>query len=760
MPEYYNEKIIFAKIKEKLASDPMLFGMGVWFEPYAYDKSRKYYGPYIYRDNNNQNVFTWRYSTSSYDYLNEDWYKVGFGPQKKDIYFNNVFYDKILNTYFITGTAPIYKNNKFMGGATADISIREIDDYVREIKVGREGYAFVLTNNGYILGNPPFIQAENKQKGTMANYDINKVTNIKDEKNNEYKNLEKLVFAEGSGLLELKQNKEIASYAAIGDSGLSLVLIFPENELYSSFISTLRFYFLLFFLLLLIFPFLLSLVIKDTIDKPLNKLLKKVHKIMQGDFSQDNLLDSVISSKNEFGILGKSIIKMAHNLAELVKDLNKQNTELLESRKKLKNLAYFDALTNLPNRLYFYDEISALIKRNEKFALFFMDLDNFKIINDSYGHSTGDEVLNCIGQRLLTLAGDKISAARFGGDEFVLTVKNISGKDGISSIAKEIHQAVNRPIFLNDNIYYICISIGIAIYPDDATSVNELLKNADTAMFKGKENGKGRSEFYDRKMNESIIEKSLQEKNLRKALVNDEFKLYYQPIYDLNANKIIGFEALLRWIMPDQQVVTPSKFIKVLEDTGLIIPVGVRVIKNACFFVRRLLNLGYTDLRMSLNASVIQIMDNNFSKVVLDAIKEARIPPESIEIEITESRFMESYELCMQNISQLLKEGVRFAIDDFGTGYSSLYYLKQLPVTTIKIDKFFIDNLNPNSNKNLTELIIVLALKLDLEVVAEGVETWEQYDVLKKYGCDLIQGYIISRPLPEEQAIKLLEVRK
>lgn len=885
----YQEKIIFDKVSQKLTNDPLLFGIGVWFEPYVYNKEQKYYGPYMYRDNNQENIFTWEYNTPEYNYFNWDWYQVVFSPQKSDIYFSNLFYDKVMNTYFMTGTAPIMKDNRIIGAATADISLREVAQYVNKIKVGYQGYAFVLTNNGYIIGTPPDLdRADPTSISDPADYDIGRISNVLEEGNEEYQVLEKLVMqSEASGLMELKNNQEIAYYTNIGNTGLKLVLIYPKKELYSSFYSSLKYYVFLFILSVISIPLLLIFVIKKMIDQPMSKLLRKVNKMMQGDFTKDSLLQSVIASNDEFGILGNAVIKMSDNMNDLVHNLNAQNNELMESNKKLelsekkfrlifeasheglwdldlqtnirtfsdrwveifghkisrisasrmenwfalihpddhdrveklyndivtgkidimnceyrikdfyhnhiwittrakslrdrngkpyrlagahadisqrkldeakiRSLAYYDVLTGLPNRVYFSEEVNRLIAsygKKDKFAIFFIDLDNFKMINDTYGHATGDEVLVSIAQRLGALTGEKISASRFGGDEFILIIKDTAGRDELSMIAQDVHRIIYEPIYIGEDVFYVSVSIGISIYPDDAPSLNELLKNADTAMFKGKEEGRARSKFFHQKMNQMILERSELESKLRLSLANNEFRLYYQPLYDVKSAKIVGFEALLRWVTPDMGVVLPDKFIKHVEDTRLVIPLGNWVIKTACRFAKKLIDTGYPDLSVSVNVSVVQILHEDFVAVVMDAVKAADIPAHNIRLEITESKLMESYDLCIQNILKLKMQGIRFAIDDFGTGYSSLNYLRQLPISAIKIDKSFIRDLSYEANNNLTEIIIVIAHKMRLEIVAEGVETPEQFDLLKVYGCNIIQGFIISKPLPEEEIIQ------
>lgn len=431
------------------------------------------------------------------------------------------------------------------------------------------------------------------------------------------------------------------------------------------------------------------------------------------------------------------------------------------NEEKIKKLAYYDDLTELPNRMHFIeminDRITKASLKAEAFAILFIDLDSFKLINDSYGHTIGDEVLIHVAYRLKTLFDQGVTVSRFGGDEFAIIVDNINNENDVLKIAKDVHILLQEPFLIEDHVFYLSTSIGISIYPVDGQTADELLKNADTAMYKAKEEGRNKSILFNKEMNTAVIEKTEIESGIRKGMEKGEFRLYYQPFFELSTNKIIGFEALVRWFNPNKGMIPPDKFIKIAEDTKLIIPLGKWIIREACLYVRQLIDRGHKAFKIAINVSIVQLMEKDFSDVVTKAIEDAGVPFECIEIEITESKLMESYNECINNIVALTAKGVDFAIDDFGTGYSSLYYLNHLPISVIKIDKSFVDDLSHNSSKSLIELIIVLSHTLGLKVIAEGVEDKERLEILKRYGCDIIQGYYISKPLPEDAALKLLE---
>lgn len=433
-------------------------------------------------------------------------------------------------------------------------------------------------------------------------------------------------------------------------------------------------------------------------------------------------------------------------------------TETKEYQNKLQQMAYSDALTNLPNRLYLSDKLAKAVKDEsvERIAIFFIDTDNFKYINDSLGHSEGDQLLVRIGERLRKVIGISGEIVRFGGDEFVVFIKNINDHETYL-IAKDLVNAFKQPFYINHSQVHVSISLGISIYPDHGFGVDELLKHADIAMYKAKDSGKGRFVAFDEDMDFELINRINIDQHLRNALANDEFLLHYQPQIDIHNNCIYGFEALVRWNSPELGMVSPNQFIKVAEDTQIIIPLGEWILRTACGFVKKLHVMGHNTLVISVNVSILQLLQEDFVSIVMRAINDFTLDPESLELEITESILMETYEDINEKLERLRNHGVRISLDDFGKGYSSLSYLRQLPIDVLKIDKSFIDSVTEEVKKTITGSIVHIGHEMGLTVVAEGVETKEQLEYLKKYNCDRVQGYYFSKPVAGTDVITMLE---
>ncbi len=429
-----------------------------------------------------------------------------------------------------------------------------------------------------------------------------------------------------------------------------------------------------------------------------------------------------------------------------------------EYEEKIKKFAYYDVLTDLPNRAMFIEKFNELsLKNNEIIALIFMDVDNFKLINDSYGHNVGDCILVETGKRIAAVKKENTMLFRIGGDEFAILAWGDMTDEDIEAYIKDFVIEIDKNYSIQEYIFNITVSIGLAIYPRDAQSFMDLLKNSDTAMYKAKESGKNRYVFFNNEMKDEIMKKMQISSQLHNALVNNEFDLFYQPIYRASDAKIEGFEALLRWNSPVIGEVPPMEFIGIAEENRIIIPLGEWVLRKACSFLKEINTAGNGSFFMAVNISVLQIIRSDFSDLVIKILKEYELPPELLELEITESVFIESFDNIVKNIMALRKSGVKIALDDFGKGYSSLSYLKRLPITTLKIDKSFIDNITTSDEKNiLADTIIMIGKTMGLTVVAEGVETLEQYDYLIRYHCDRIQGYYFSKPLPESSIWELV----
>ena len=446
---------------------------------------------------------------------------------------------------------------------------------------------------------------------------------------------------------------------------------------------------------------------------------------------------------------GKIKIGGKTRLFSTIQDITKQK----DAESKIKELIYYDTLTHLPNRRMFFKNFENLISHdknsNSKITLLNIDLDGFKKINDNFGHDIGDKLLKKVADRLRKKIRKCQIIYRMGGDEFAIIIQNLSSREDISVISNRIRNFLKTPFRINDKEIFISASIGIAIYPYDGTNVNNLLKNSDIAMYKSKNRGKDIYSFFSEEMNFNTKITMEIETNLRNAIKNNEFQLYYQPKIDVLKNKVIGAESLLRWFKDGKQYMGPFEFICIAESTGFILEIDKWVLLTACTQIKNWAKIGIKDQKISVNISGKHFKQNRIIKTVKEVLKKVNIPKGTLEIEITEGAFMEDMEESIVILNELRAMGIEISIDDFGTGYSSLSYLKNLPIDRIKIDRSFISNiLNGKKDAAIVKTIITMANLLDLYVIAEGVETLEQLELLSENGCSEIQGYYFSKPIP------------
>lgn len=441
-------------------------------------------------------------------------------------------------------------------------------------------------------------------------------------------------------------------------------------------------------------------------------------------------------------------------------------TQRKNDEERLNYLASFDSLTGLPNRTLFYDRLSQVTSRaaraHNTVAVLFLDLDRFKNINDTFGHNFGDLLLKSVAVRLKNCIREGDTVARLGGDEFIVILDAMAAPDHTYLIAEKILDALSKPFSLQEREIFITASIGIAVYPDDGENYETLVRNADIAMYRAKEEGKNNYQIYSPTLNAKISERLKLENGLRHALERGEFLLFYQPKVDLASGRIIGTEALIRWRQPDKKnIILPGEFISLAEEVGLILPIGEWVLKTACAQNVVWRTSGLAPLDIAVNLSAIQFQQKDLSKMIARTLKQTGLDPKYLELEITESIIMKSAETAEMILRDLNALGVTISIDDFGSGYSSLAYLKRFPVTKLKIDRTFVRDITSNpDDKRLVEVIITLAHSLNLKIVAEGVETENQLQYLRSVACDQIQGYVFSKPLsPEDMTRYLIENR-
>ncbi|MET0377760.1 MAG: EAL domain-containing protein [Spongiibacteraceae bacterium] len=452
-------------------------------------------------------------------------------------------------------------------------------------------------------------------------------------------------------------------------------------------------------------------------------------------------------------------------LAVALLEQHKVTRSLQRSEERLAHQVHYDALTDLPNRLLFRDRLQnalAQAHRNHWITgVLLIDLDRFKVVNDTLGHGFGDRLIQLVAQRLLACLRDGDTVCRLGGDEFAVLLPDLSAADDASQVAQKIAAALAAPFDLDGHEHFVTASIGIAIHPGDGDDADTLIRNADTAMYSAKALGGNHHQFYNARMNALALERMRLESSLRRALERGEFLLHYQPKLDVPGGDICGAEALLRWKHPQRGLVSPAEFIPLLEETGLILPVGLWVLETACAQMRSWREAGIDVPPIAINLSVRQFQQTDLDVRMRDIIIAAGVSPADIELEITESMLMQDPQQAVQMLTKLKQLGVRISVDDFGTGYSSLAYLKQFPLDALKIDRAFISHITHDQNHQddatIALTIINLAHNLKLKVVAEGVETEAQARFLTRHGCDVLQGFYFSRPIAPDDFAQMLK---
>lgn len=450
-----------------------------------------------------------------------------------------------------------------------------------------------------------------------------------------------------------------------------------------------------------------------------------------------------------------TVVLIMYYYEHLKSELEKQLIISVEQEKR-QFIAEHDHLTQLPNRLLFMDRLEHALAaerlQQKKVAVFFIDIDRFSDINDSLGHETGDRLLVAISRRFLEVIKDPDTLARFGGDDFTVLLESVENVEVVMGMAERLLQSLEHSFHVDGHELYVSASLGISIFPDDASSAQTMIRNADVAMFKAKDEGKNRFEFYEESLTAIAYKRILLETQLRHALERREFEVYYQPKVEVASGTVCGLEALVRWNHPEEGVVTPGNFIGLAEETMMIITLGEQVLEMVCDQIASWRERGLTPPQVSVNLSMKQLQRGDFLTTLQKVLERTAVPGSLLEFEITESEIMHDPEHSIEIFKRLQKMGAKLAVDDFGTGYSSLAYLKRLPVNTLKIDRSFIIDL-PDSQEDayITKAVLALGHSMGLEIVAEGVENEAQKAFLEENGCRIIQGHFYGRALPASQ---------
>ncbi len=512
----------------------------------------------------------------------------------------------------------------------------------------------------------------------------------------------------------------------------------------------------------------LALVVKlqKTITTPIMDLTRLMQTISK---DRNYSLRASIQRKDEIGVLAdgfNDMLEHIHSRDIALEQSNEQLLKELNERKRaeetIQYMAYYDSLTGLPNRSLFNDRLTQAIHRANRFqkkiAVMFLDLDRFKNINESLGHTIGDLLLKEIGERLKDSVRKENTVSRYGGDEFTIMFTDFNDMQDVAKIAQKILNIISQRLELKGNEIFITTSIGISLFPSDGTDAETLVKNADAAMYASKDYGRNNFQFYTSSMNSAILERMTLENLLRVAVKKNEFILHYQPILDIKSRLITGAEALVRWQHPDLGLIPPAQFIPIAEESGLIVIIGEYVLSNACYQAKLWQKSGFPNLDLSVNLSAKQFKQENLVEMIKRMLNSTGFDPKLLKLEITESTIMGDVAKISDILNKLHAIGIRLSIDDFGTGYSSLSYLKTFPIDAIKIDRSFLRGVPSDPNDiAIVNAITAMAKALNLKVIAEGIETEQQLEFLCSSDCDKGQGFLFSKPVSADEFTQLLK---
>ena len=704
-----------------------------------------------------------RLESKEYDPRNRPWFKGAVSVPAGTTFWTDPY------IFFTTGDLGMTASTaiKLPDGETLalgiDIKLQDISRVTAQMTVGTHGYVAVMTGDGLLLGVPRSTRSQDADLGsTLALKPVAELNNpvmnagIKLWQSTGHPNGQVLRFV-------VNQTVWLASFREVQQGNQILVVsaFAPEADFIPPW-QPMAQALLGIFTVVLVLSFLLVLLYTRRFSKPLEQLAESSARIAQLDFTHDRPISSDIA---EIRQLADAQEKMRGMLSDYQRTVDSQSdslqhqiTELRHAESRLEHLSQHDPLTGLPNRLLFNDRLSAAVSRAERhdtrFAVIFLDLDRFKAVNDSQGHPVGDQVLREVAGRLDSMVRKTDTLARLGGDEFILLAEEITDERNAEQLASKLLAELLEPLEVGGRSYHLTGSVGISLYPDDGLEAVTLIRNADSAMYQAKAQGRNTFCFYSADMTLRAVTRLQMEESLHQAIEQGQFELHYQPQVDLRDGRLIGAEALIRWRHPERGLVMPNDFISVAEENGLICRIGEWVLEESCRQWAEWSRQGLTLPRMAVNLSVKQFQGKELKGWVTGVLEKTGMPSSVLELEMTESFLLESPE-AVGMLLEMRKTGVSFALDDFGTGYSSLAYLKKLPLARLKIDRGFTSDIGKDPDgEAVVRAIIGLAGSLGRDVIAEGVETREQADYLLAHGCHQAQGYYFSRPLPASAFIE------
>lgn len=640
--------------------------------------------------------------------------------------------------------SPIIIKSQIVGLIRANITSRYFGSFIPE-----DGSAFIMTNDGGYLFTSTGLTGQ-RELETQAFNCLNGADNAKD-----------------YGHLKASSFKNIYGFCKLSDSNW-LYLIKQQGTQYQQILATLPITMSITLIIILMIAIWVSRILSAKYTEPIFTLRDNMT-----DASSGNLdVKCDVASDDEFGDLSRMFNSMMDIISNNYKELSASKAALEVSEQELKKnyahieqLAYHDGLTGLYNRVafmkYAYKIFHDASVGASKHAIFFIDLDNFKNINDTLGHDYGDLLLKDVSDRMLSCIASDDILARNGGDEFLILKNRFDTVDDLENFASQLVNVVHHPFILNDETAVVSMSVGIAVFPNNGLTVSELIKNADIAMYNAKNSGKNSYRFFDSYMEDDVNRKNDLADILSHVIEKNEIYLQYQPQVNVESGQVTGYEALMRIESELVGFISPAEFIPIAEETGIINILGEWALIEACNFNQVLIKSGFGPLRVSVNVSTTQLKDDHLIDIIKSIPEKTGMDLKHLEIEITESVLMNSFEHNLKLINQMKELGCSIALDDFGTGYSSFNYLTQIPIDTLKIDKSFIDGICSNEkDRCIADSIIDLAHKMDISVVAEGVEDNEQLQILQNQFCDTLQGYLFSKPLNSTDFIELLSKHK
>ena len=640
--------------------------------------------------------------------------------------------------------SPIIIKSQIVGLIRANITSRYFGSFIPE-----DGSAFIMTNDGGYLFTSTGLTGQRELETQSFNC-LNGADNAKD-----------------YGHLKASSFKNIYGFCKLSDSNW-LYLIKQQGTQYQQILATLPITMSITLIIILMIAIWVSRILSAKYTEPIFTLRDNMT-----DASSGNLdVKCDVASDDEFGDLSRMFNSMMDIISNNYKELSASKAALEVSEQELKKnyahieqLAYHDGLTGLYNRVafmkYAYKIFHDASVGASKHAIFFIDLDNFKNINDTLGHDYGDLLLKDVSDRMLSCIASDDILARNGGDEFLILKNRFDTVDDLENFASQLVNVVHHPFILNDETAVVSMSVGIAVFPNNGLTVSELIKNADIAMYNAKNSGKNSYRFFDSYMEDDVNRKNDLADILSHVIDKNEIYLQYQPQVNVESGQVTGYEALMRIESELVGFISPAEFIPIAEETGIINILGEWALIEACNFNQVLIKSGFGPLRVSVNVSTTQLKDDHLIDIIKSIPEKTGMDLKHLEIEITESVLMNSFEHNLKLINQMKELGCSIALDDFGTGYSSFNYLTQIPIDTLKIDKSFIDGICSNEkDRCIADSIIDLAHKMDISVVAEGVEDNEQLQILQNQFCDTLQGYLFSKPLNSTDFIELLSKHK